>query len=200
MRWLGAALLVLGCAEARIPRVPGEPPPALRDADAEQRYQTLLDRTTRSASVYDGLDLKAFFAAVWQSPAFVEARVRREGAFKAMPAEMIEARLLAERARVEGATEFFLGVHVNEPRFDDFARPASMWRLALELEGQQVEPIAVERLGRTSPELRASYSFLESFWVGYRVRFPPLVVHPGQRLTLHVASVVGSAQLTYLVE
>jgi hypothetical protein len=201
VKWsVPALLLALGCAEARLPRVPGDPPPALADLDAERAYQALLDRATRTAAVYDVLDAKAFFAAVWQSPAFVEARVRREGAFKGLPPEQLTSRLEAERRRLEDATEFFLGVHVNDPHFEDFGKPASMWRLALEVDGVQREPLTVERLGRTNVELRSMYSFMESFWVGYRVRFPAVPLRPGQRLTLRLASAVGSAALVYPVE
>jgi len=201
MRWLVPALLALGCAEARLPRVPGDPPPALADLAAEGEYQAALERATRTAAVYDVLDAKAFLGAVWQTPAFTEARMRREGAFKEWPPELLAARLAAERQRLDGVTEFFLGVHVNEPRFDDFGRPGSIWRLALEVDGgPQREPLSIERLGRTSVELRATYSFLEPFWVGYRVRFPAVTARPGQRLTLHLASAVGAAHLVYPVE
>ncbi len=185
MRWaLPALLLALGCAEARLPRVPGDPPPALPDLAAERSYQAALEQATRTAAIYDLLDAKAFVGAVWQTPVFTEARIRREGAFKLWPPELLDARLAAERQRLEGVTEFFLAVHVNEPRFDDFGRPGSIWRLALEVDGgPQREPLTIERLGRTNVELRSIYSFLEPFWVGYRVRFPPVAARPGQKLT-----------------
>jgi hypothetical protein len=201
MRWLAPALLALGCAEARLPHVPGDQPPALGDLAAERAYQSLLERSTRTAGVYDLLDTKAFFAASWQTPTFAEARVRREGSFKQWPTEVLESRLVGERKRLEGVTEFFLGVHVNESRFDDLGRPGSIWRLALEVDGGlQVEPLSIERLGRTNVELRSTYAFMESFWVGYRVRFPEVPARPGQRLTLHLASALGSAHLVYPVE
>jgi hypothetical protein len=195
------ALLALGCAEARLPRVPGDPPPALSDLAAERAYQGLLDRSAHTAAVYDLLDTRAFFAAVWQTPAFAEARVRREGAFREWPPALLETRLEAERARLAGVTEFFLGVHVNEARLDDLGRATSIWRLAVEVDGgPQREPLSIERMGRSNPELRASYPFMESFWVGYRVRFPEVTTRPGQKLTLHLASVVGAAHLVFPVE
>jgi hypothetical protein len=181
--------------------VPGDPPPALRDLDAERTYQALLDRSARTAAVYDLLDTRAFFAAVWQTPTFAEARVRREGAFREWPPELLETRLAGEHTRLAGVTEFFLGIHVNEPRLDDLGRATSIWRLAVEVDGgPQSEPTSIERIGRSNPELRASYPFMESFWVGYRVRFPELKTRPGQKLTLHLASVVGAAHLVFPVE
>ena len=40
-----------------------------------------------------------------------------------------------------GAYEFFLGVHVNETRFDDFDRQELIWRMALVTEAGEVTPL-----------------------------------------------------------
>jgi hypothetical protein len=189
---LGCCAL-LGCASAPIPRVPGDPPPAVKDAAAERAYQDVLERSTRAQGVYDNLDTKVFFRATWQSPAFAEARVRREALFKAMPPAELEARLTAERARLADVTEFFVAVHANDYRFDDLEKKDSMWRMVLVSGDEELKPTSVERLGRTNTEMRSYYSYLESFWVGYRVRFPKR--EPG--FTLKLASAVGRAELTF---
>lgn len=197
MRRAVAVLLLVGCTSVHLPRVPGEPPPAVADAQAEAAYQVLLERSTRTFALYDNLDTRAFLRAVWQSPAFVEARVRREGLFKAMSPDEVAAALRAEQARCAEATEFFLGVHVNESKYDDFSRPGSMWRLALLVHGTSLAPLSVERLGRTSVEMRSLYSWMEPFWVGYRVRFPRVEVVPPQGFTFLLASAVGQARLDF---
>jgi hypothetical protein len=199
-RWAVLALVVgTGCATGRVPHVPGDPPPAVRDAEAERDYQTYLDRFTQSAAVYDVLDSKIFFRAVWQSPRFVEARVRREALFKDMPPAEFEQRLASEQQRLGDSTEFFLGVHANEPRFEDFSRADTMWRLVVITgDGRELAPTAVERLGRTSTEMRSYYTFMESFWVGYRLRFP--AVPTGQGVHLRLSSAIGRADLEFKAE
>jgi hypothetical protein len=180
--------------------VPGDPPPAVRDPVVEKAYQLYLDQATQSAAVYDNLDSKVFFRAVWQSPAFAAARVHREAMFKDMPPDA-EAKLFAsEQQRLAEATEIFMGVHANDYRFEDFGRPDTMWRLVLVVEGTEYRPLSVERLGRTSTEMRSYYSWMESFWVGYRVRFPKVELAPGQTFHFHLACALGKADLLFKAE
>lgn len=194
------AVLTTGCAAGRIPRVPGDPPPAVKDVDAERQYQETLERYTAGRGVYDNLDTKLFFQATWQSPTFAEARVRREGMFKAWPGAELEQRLTAERTRLGDATELFFAVHANDYRFDDFDRPNTMWRMVLVSGGDELAPLSVERLGRTNVELRSYYSYMESFWVGYRVRFPKRSFAAGETFKLKLASALGQAELVFTAD
>jgi hypothetical protein len=146
--------------------------------------------------VYDLLDTRLFVYATHESTAFLEARVRRYARFRSLPLEEERAALEAERRRLEKVTEFHLAVHANDPRMDDFDRPNSMWRLALAAQGRESSPLSVERVGRTNPEQRAFYSYMEPFWVGYRVRFPKA----SGSMTLKVSSSVGKAELAFVGE
>lgn len=194
------AVLTTACATGRIPHIPGDPPPAVKDVDAERRYQETLDRYTASRGVYDNLDTKVFFQATWQSAAFAEARLRREGQFKAWPGNELEQKLGAERTRLADATEFFFAVHANDYRFDDFDRPTSMWRMVLVAGGEELAPVSVERLGRTNTEMRSYYSYMESFWVGYRVRFAKRAFSANETFKLKLASALGQAELQYTAD
>ena len=202
MRWQVAAslLMLVGCAAGRIPRIPGDPPPAVRDFDAEREYQRVLERYTSSQGVYDNLDTKVFFQATWLSPRFVEARVRREGMFKAWPAADLEKNLGVERARLADATEFFLAVHANDSHHDDFDRRNTMWRMVLMVGGQELAPVSVERIGRSNTDMRSYYSYMESFWVGYRVRFPKRTLAAGEGFRVKLASALGQAELPFTAE
>jgi hypothetical protein len=200
MKRAALVLLLAGCATGRVPRVPGDPPPAVRDAEVEREYQLLLDRETSQAAVYDNLDSKLFFRAVWQSPGFVQARVRREALFKDMPADAQQARLEVEQARLAGKTEIFLAVHANDSKHEDFSRPNTMWRMVLVVDGREVLPVEIERLGRATTELRSYYSFMESFWIAYRVRFPQVDLKPGQEFEFRLSSALGRADLKFKAE
>lgn len=202
MRWALAAAVALStaCATGRIPRVPGDPPPAVSDGAAERAYQAVLERYSASRAVYDNLDTKLFVQATWLSPRFSAERVRREGQFKAWPAAELEQKLAAEQQRLVEATEFFFAVHANDYRFDDFDRPNTMWRMVLVVGGEELAPLSVERLGRTNFEMRSYYSYMESFWVGYRVRFPSRALRAGEVMKLKVASALGQAELPFAAE
>lgn len=203
MRWAVLALVALAanaCSTARIPRIGGDPPPAFSDGAKENAYQAILDRYTRSQALYDNLDTNVFFHATWQAPKFVEARVARDGAFHAVPADEVARVLAAEQARLNDAVEFFLAVHANNSRFDDFGRPDSMWRLALIAGGRELGPSSVERLGRSNTQLQSVYSYLEAFWVGYRVRFPKVEFSSGETFTFRLASPLGQADLAFTAD
>lgn len=192
------ALILSGCATGHIPRIPGDPPPAVSDNEAERNYQDLLAKFTAEQGVYDNLDTKLFFRATWLSPAFSAARVRREGLFKSWPSAMLETKLSEEEKRLTDVTEFFFAVHANDYRFDDFEKPNTMWRFVMVVGGEEIAPATIERLGRTNTEMRSYYSYMESFWVGYRVRFPRKV--NGEKFSLKLASALGKAELNYTPE
>lgn len=193
-----AAMWLCACATGRIPHVPGDPPPAVEDGTAERAYQDVLSRFTAEQGVYDNLESKMFFRATWLSPRFAEARVRREGTFKAWPTAELDKHLSDEQARLADVTEFFFAVHANDYRFDDFEKPTSMWRMVLAVNGEELVPASVERLGRTNTEMRSYYSYMESFWVGYRVRFARKV--SSGPFSLKVASALGKVELAYSAE
>ncbi len=202
MRWLGGPLVLVltACPSARIPHVPGDPPPAVLDGSEERAYQKVLERHTSSKGVYDNLDTKLFFQATWLSPVFADARVKREGQFKAWPPAELEKKLGAERTRLTDATEFFFAVHANDYRFDDFDKVNTMWRMVLVVGNEELPPVSVERLGRTNTEMRSYFSYMESFWVGYRVRFPSRPLAAGQTFRLKLASALGQAELAFTAE
>lgn len=197
-----AILLALAsaCVSNRAPHVPGDPAPAVKDSAIEQRYQATLERFTGHGAVYDYLDTKSFFQATWQSPQFIETRVERTAMFKSMPPDERTSMLNAENARVEDATEFFFAAHLNDSKFDDFDRPNSIWRLALLAHGQEFKAVSIDRIGRTDVTIRSIYSYMESFWVGYRVRFPKVLLAPGQKMTLRAASPLGKADLDFTAQ
>lgn len=193
MRWAPLLLVIAACSTARFARVGGDPPPADADPALESAYQQTLERATRSQGIYDNLDTKLFVYATFESAPFMEARVKRFARFRALPAEEESAAMEAERQRLAGVIEFHLAVHANDPKMDDFDRPGSMWRLALVSNGKELAPTSVERIGRTTTDQRSIYSYMESFWVGYRVRFPKAEAP----FTLKLASAVGKAELAF---
>lgn len=198
-----ALLALLGCARGPLPAT-GEPGPALSDAAAEAAYREVLDRHTARQAVYDALDTRLFVAATIQRPPFIEARVRRRGAFQAQPEALVAEQLERELSELSSVHVFHLGVHLNDPRYDDFDKKDSIWRLALVAGGAESTPSQVRRLGRSNLNVRAIYPYMQEFWVGYEVRFPAVradgqpTIPPGaERVTLRLASTLGKADLEF---
>jgi hypothetical protein len=198
---LALALLALaGCA--RVPPTVGDPAPTLRDVDAERAYTQTLERYSDRGEIYAIFDTRLFAGATLQTLAFREARVRRQAAFEVLPPAKVEALLADERAQAAEFHEFFLGVHTNEPRHNDFDQRQSIWRLVLVTPGGEVTPTLVQRIGRADLPMRAYYPYVGSFWVGYRVRFPrqfadgsSVIAEGVEKVTLRVASTLGQVEL-----
>jgi hypothetical protein len=197
--WLCACAPELG----KVPRV-GERPPVAADDARERAYQEVLARYSAHQELYARLDTRFFAAATFQSPAFREARVRRAAEFRRLPAAEVEKQLAEERAAAAAGHEVFLAAHFTDPRFDDLDKKASQWRLALVTAKGEVTPAKVERLGRSTMDLRSLYPYFDEFWVGFKLTFPrtfpdgtEVLPEGTERVTLRMASALGDAELTF---
>lgn len=198
-----AALLAGSLAQGCVLRPPtvAEPAPPLPDAAAEREYAQVLERYSARAELYTLFDTRAFMATTLQAWDFREARARRLAAFRSETPTELTARLERERAEAAQAHEFFLGVHVNEARYDELDRKDSIWRIALVTPEGEVLPSSVERVGRSNLPMRALYPYMDLFWTGYRVRFPREVAGKATippdagQVVLQVASTLGRANL-----
>ncbi|MDY7229463.1 hypothetical protein [Hyalangium rubrum] len=197
-----AALLgvLAGCTNT--PPTIGDPAPQLTDRRAEKVYQDIFERYSDRGEIYDGFDTRLFAGASFQTVAFREARVQRQAQFQLLPKSRVEELLAKERAEAEQFHEFFLGVHVNDYRFDDFDQKDSIWRVVMLTPSVEVEPLSITRVGRADLNLRATYPYLGVFWVGYRVRFPkvlpngaPVIPESATHIHLRLASTLGHSEL-----
>jgi hypothetical protein len=195
---LGA--LASGCVTT--PPAVGEPPPVLKDERVEAAYQAILARYSARSEIYEGFDTRLFAATTFQAPALREARVRRTAEFQRTPSQSVEAQLAEEKAEAEREHAFFLGVHANDYRYDDFDRRNSIWRVSLLTPSGEVRPATIKRVGRANLDMRALYPYMGAFWVAYQVSFPTVladgtpVIPPGtEKVTLRLASTLGAADL-----
>lgn len=204
-RTLAALVAVSLCACSprswKVPRVGDQPPRYVNDA-AEREYQAVVARYSDHRELYDRFDTRFFCAATFQSVPFRVARVRRAADFRRLPAAEVEQQLAAERAAAAAAHEVFLAAHFTDPRFDDVDRPHGQWRLALVTEHGEVTPSKVERLGRSTMDLRSLYPYFDDFWVGFRISFPrtfpdgsEVILEGTGTVTLRMASALGDAEL-----
>lgn len=197
---LALTFVATACADLKLP--PRATLSTRRSGDS--RYDRFLDRWTRRAEVYNGLEARVFVAATFQSRAFREARVARVASFASLSPQEAEAMLAAERKAHGEAIEVFLGLHANERRFDDLARPKSIWRICLVGEAGEAVPLSIERVPRPDANLISLYPFLEPFWSGYRIRFPRTFANGAQvipegspKAIVRLSSSVGKIELGF---
>jgi hypothetical protein len=202
-----ALLILFSGACSLTPPTVGEPGRSVPSAAEEKAYQDTLGRYTDHAEVYDLFDTRMFTALTYQSWSFREARVHRMALFQVQPQPVVEKNLAEERSAFESFHEFFLGVHLNYARYDDFDRRNSIWRIALVTDAGETTPSSVERIGRSDLAMRSIYPYMDDFWVAYRVRFPRQtansepVIPPGTgRFMVRIASTLGKAELHFPAE
>ncbi len=193
-------LAASGCRTA--PPTVGDPAPKLPDSAAERRYREVLDRYSDTGEIYTGFATQLFAGATYQSWEFRQARVERVAEFKSMSLEEVQKLLAEERAEWEQFHVFELGAWTREPRYDDFDRKNSIWRIAMRGGGVELLPAEVERVQRVNLDARALYPYMGEFWVRYRVRFPRRAADGSATLpegtkevTLRLASTLGRADL-----
>lgn len=200
--WAAAGLLWSGCLTMD-PRV-GAPAPRVADTDAEAHYKEVLTKWTRRGELYQKLDLRLYMAATLESAEFRTARTERMAVFHSQPPEDVLVALQQEMALAQGGYEFLMGVHVDNPQWNDFDRDTTIWRVSLVGPGGEVTAAGIERVGRPDVNLRGIYTYLSDFWTAYRVRFPttrpdgrPLLGAGDKQLTLRVSSAAGKLDLVF---
>lgn len=164
------------------------------DPKLEGPYGAMLERHVRSATVYEGLEARAFVRVVWVSPALAEQQARELSARRNETPAEAAARLEAAR-QGRGRPTFFAIVHTSDFTWNDWHKPDSAWRLALAAR-PELRPERVVRFAKPfHAEQVALYPFLDDQQVGYQIEFPPSDL-PGPP-TLELSSVLGRASFDF---
>jgi len=185
-----------GCMSFRMARE-ADVPEGDSNLRAEEAYQLLLEQHTAEKTLLDGLNTRAVVAATLQQPAFVRARVERTGSLRAWPEDKTQAEWAQERWRLEGLTEFFVGLQTASSRHNELDTRASIWQLSLRVGDAVYFPSALHRVGRSTLDMRGLYPYMGLAWVAYVVQFP-VSLTPPFRATLVVSSTLGRAELFYV--
>ena len=192
--------LALACSSLPPPQI-GSPGPELQDGDANAYYQNVLQHFSAQRQVFIGFDTILFGGVTYESPVFVDARIRRRDAFQAKPVDLLNKDLQAAQEELSGDFyEFTLGVYMQNPKFDDIGQQGSIWRLALVTPTGEFPPLLVKRLGHANMNTRAYYPYMGDFWNVFQVRFPKSVdgrpVAPPEvgTFTVLLASSIGRAE------
>ncbi|MDC0708778.1 hypothetical protein POL68_09895 [Stigmatella sp. ncwal1] len=200
--FFAAGVLALLSSCTTTPPTIGDPAPQLTDRRAEQAYQDIFSQYSDRAEIYDGFDTRVFAGATFQTMPFREARVQRQAQFQFLPRPRVEELLAKERNEEAQFHEFWMGVHVNDYRFEDFGRKNTIWRVVLLTPSMEVEPVSIERMGRSNLAMRSFYPYMGVFWIAYRVRFPkvltdgtPVIPPTASHVHLRLASTLGHAEL-----
>ena len=158
-----ASLLLIGllCACAILP---------LPEPDYQGIYGRALKKATRTATLYSGLETRAFVRATYLSPEFVTAQAAELSRVRAEPPGEAAARL----TRMLGESKvpsFFVAFHTPLKEWNDWQEPNSVWRLAVDLGHGQLDQPKVVRIDRPDPETLSLYPYIDVYSISYVLRF-----------------------------
>ncbi|MEW6267045.1 MAG: hypothetical protein AB1641_28565 [Thermodesulfobacteriota bacterium] len=192
---LTVLLLVNGCRG-------GMPGQAIRENDLTEPYESVLDRWTREARVYQDLESKLLIAATYKSLDFRRAYVRKYSRVYGLAPGEEEVMLAEQTALAEKNMEFLLAVSGPTQKETDLDTRDSAWRIYLEGDIQdRIEPFEVYKVKKRTARLEGFFPFISPWDQVYQVRFIPRSAVPrAGRLNLVLTGVLGTARLVYHLE
>ncbi len=161
MRRALPALIGLLCACATLP---------IPETTYEGPYGHALTKASRRATLYSGLETRAFIRATYLSPEFVTAQAAELSRVRAEPPGEAAARV-ARMLDENKSPSFFVAVHTPLKEWNDWNEKASVWRLAVDLGHGQIDKPKVTRIERPDPETLALYPYLDVYSIGYILHF-----------------------------
>lgn len=190
-RHAGAAALLLllaGCSV--VERVHARPTGA--------EWSRLRAQYSRQITLYDGFIHRATATVTYLSPEVREARARQLGEWLSWSPEELERSLTDERATAASYDEFVVSFFVADFISNDLDAPQSVWRMAVELPGAAILPVAVRSVDR-DPTITSLYPWVGRFDVIYVLRFPRAPEPPlaQQKFVLMISSAMGQLPLDF---
>ena len=203
---VGITLLVVGLSActAQVRRgVLHGPSRVLEPSD----YDMVLKTWTRSAKIYQGLDTKMFVTATFHSPEFRRVFALAFPEIYGHGGNITRRELVDLTHDIEQYLTFFVSAYTADRKWNDLAKPDSIWRLSLEGDdGVSVSPTEIIPV-KIDANLMAVYPYIDRFDKAYLVRFK--LADPMNRLVvkassdhfkLKVVSALGKANLRWLLE
>lgn len=194
---IALALTISGCAGASRP-LSLQPAADLDEAS----YKDVLKRWTKKDEVFDGLFSVMYANATFHSPELRKAFLLRFPESYGRGSDEARRLTLAD-PEAESHWEFFLSASTSNQRWNDLARPDSIWRVTLRADGGP-EVDAIVRLIPLNANLRVFYPYLTPFATGYGLKFPlvtpegtPTIGPETKTVVLRVSSALGAAEMVW---
>lgn len=194
---------MFGCSSQIRPGVLHGPSRVLQPQD----YGMVLKTWTRSAKIYQGLDSQMFVTATFHSPEFRRVFALAFPEIYGHGGNITRRELVDLTHDIEQYLTFFVSAYTADRKWNDLAKPDSIWRLSLEGEdGISVSPTEIIPV-KIDANLQAVYPYIDRFDKAYLVRFK--LADPMNRLVvkassdhfnLKVVSALGKANLRWLLE
>ena len=179
------------------------------DSQFNPEYKAVFEDWTKEDRIYKGFDCKLIAAATYKSMQFRKAYAQEYGKlYRLSPAE--KDKIHKDQADAAATyNEFFFAAYVPDKKWDDFPEEKSTWKIDLRVDGGlRVAPVEIRKLERNNVVLKHFFPYVTPWKSVYLLRFPAkqrdtgeaLVGDQSRTLMLSVSSVLGSAEMTWMLE
>jgi len=168
LRWV--ALLVLaglapGCGQRSVTlyeKVTGSP-----------SYGRVLEATTRTRDVTDGLETLFILSATWLSTAWVNAFAEEYSNIYYLDPKRREATITLWRGESQETVRFFVALYVPDERGNDLEKPGTLWSLRLvRSDERDFAPVYVRKASMRPEEISRFFPYSGTWYRAYEVAFP----------------------------
>lgn len=191
-------LCVAGCKAPRPAKLTG----STKDIRADD-YEDVLATWTRSTRIYQQLDDKLFVTVTFHTPEFRRAFAVAFPEIYGHGGSITKQELVDLTGDVEHYNNFFVAMYTPNVKWNDLAKPDSIWRLTLIGEKGRAGPAKIVPI-KVDENLRAVYPHINRFDLCYLVRFPLADLQENMLITprspgfrLRIASALGVAELLW---
>lgn len=194
------ALMLGGCASAK---------PAQQKAAPEkprEDYSEVLNRWTRSAKVYAGVESRLYISATYKNLEYRKAYVDLYARSYVLDEAAKKAMLDREKEIDEQYNEFFVAAFTPAEQWNDFDAKGSVWKIFLEdSAGNRLVPISVKKVNSYDPVIRELFPYWDPWSYGYVVKFPkysesasePIPGKGTKSLRLVATGILGEGELKW---
>lgn len=172
----------------------------VRDKGMSKEYLQVLDRWTRSKTIYSQFDTQAHIIATLRSPEFNQAYLREYARIYQFSGD--ELKKYESMHAASEFTEFIFYAYIPDRTENDFDRRGSIWSIfLLNARGEKITPVEVRRVDPITPVVTGFFTYIKPYYgICYWLRFPPLEKIGGadDSLKLVFASVIGKAELEFV--
>jgi hypothetical protein len=172
-----------------------------REKGMSAEYLTVLNRWTRSQTVYSQFETRAHISATYRSPEFKEAYLREYASLYQLDEAEKKARREIQESLKSDFEEFIFYAYIPEKASNDFDRQGSIWSIFLiGAKGERIDPVEVRRIDPMTPIITEFYPYANPYYgICYQLRFPPLtkIGFAAGPLRLVFASVIGKVELEF---
>ena len=161
-------------------------------------YPQAIEKYTREARIYRGLELELLANATYKSSDFRRAYLQEYSRVYKLDEAQVQAIRQKETEAAQNIDEFMIATYVPDKQWDDFDRKNPSWKIYLvQCDGSRIQPVAIQK-NKVDASMRHFFPYINPWKSMYTVRFPkPSAGKENPSMRLIVTGLRGNIQMEW---